>query len=205
MSILEIDALQKIRELLSRLTYLKIQVDQVALSVDDVTQKQIDDDKADKLRQADVEALKRKLARDKEEAETRRKEAEVAREKAETEKQLAEIRHQAELEEQQRNMELETKKITIDSIYQGHINSRQATIDLERENKIKDIELIKQKILLVKEMAEAGIIDDMAVGQMVQQLLLGGGQVQAPKNLSSSAAIEEKNVININEDRKDDV
>lgn len=240
LSILETDALNKIRELLSRLTYLKVQVIQVASSVDDVSQKQIDDDKADKLRQADVEALKRKLERDKEEAEARRKEAEVAREKAETEKQLAEIRHQAELEEQQHNIDMKTKEVAaqkayqlqqaenvaavaqaqlqniemyglenlaaIDSTYQGHINSQQAKIDLERENKMKDLELVKQKISLIKEMAEAGVIDDMTVGEMTKQLLLGG--TQAPSSQISSSptvSIEDKNVINISEDGKDDI
>ena len=227
LSILETDALNKIRELLSRLTYLKVQVIQVASSVDDVSQKQIDDDKADKLRQADVEALKRKLERDKEEAEARRKEAEVAREKAETEKQLAEIRHQAELEEQQHNIDMKTKEVAaqkayqlqqaenvaavaqaqlqniemyglenlaaIDSTYQGHINSQQAKIDLERENKMKDLELVKQKISLIKEMAEAGVIDDMTVGEMTKQLLLGGTQAPSSRISSSpTVSIEEK-------------
>lgn len=239
--ILETDALQKIRELLSRLTYLKIQVSQVTSSVDDVSQKQIDDDKADILRQADVEAIKRKLARDKEEAEARRKEAEVAKEKAETERQLAEIRHQAELEEQQHNIDVKTKEVAaqkayqlqqaenvaaiaqaqlhnidlyglenlaaIDPTYQGHINSQQTKIDLERENKMKDLELAKQKILLVKEMTEAGVIDDMTAGQMTQQLLLGGTQAPASQISSSSSTvrIEDKDVINIGEDGKDDI
>ena len=241
MSILETDALQKIRELLSRLTYLKIQVNQVALSVDDVSQKQIDDDKADKLRQADIEALKRKIARDKDEAEVRRKEAEVAREKAETEKQLAEIRHQAELEEQQHNIDMKTKEVAaqksyqlqqaenvaavaqahlknieiyglenlaaIEPSYQGYINSQQAKIDLERENKMKDLELVKQKISLIKEVVEAGAIDDMTVGELTKQLLLGGTQAPASQISSSSptVSIEDKNVINISEDGKDDI
>lgn len=240
-SSLETDALQKIRELLSQLTYLKIQVSQVSSSVDDVSQKQIDDDKADKLRQTDVEALKRKLARDKEEAEARRKEAEVAREKAETEKQLAEIRHQAELEEQQHNINIKTKEVAaqkayqlqqaenvaavaqaqlqniekfgleslsaIDPTYQGHINGQQAKIDRERENKMKDLELAKQKILLVKEMVEAGVIDDMTAGQMTQQLLLGGAQTLTSQSSSSSPtnSIEDKNVINISEDGEDEI
>ncbi len=240
-SILETDALQKVRELLSRLTYLKIQVSQVASYVDDVSQKQINDDKADKLRQADVEALKRKLTRDKEEAEARRKEAEVAREKAETERQLAEIRHLAELEEQQHNIDIKTKEVAaqkayqlqqadnvaaiaqvqlrniemyglenlvaIDPTYQDHISSQQAKIDLERENKMKDLELAKQKILLVKEMVEAGVIDDMTAGQMTQQLLLGGTQALVSQISSSSptVSIEDKSVINISEDGKDDI
>lgn len=240
LSILEVDALQKIRELLSRLTYLKIQVSQVASSVDDVSQKQIADDKADKLRQADVEALIRKLARDKEEAEARRKEAEVAREKAETEKQLAEIRHQAELEEQQHNIDIKTKDVAaqkayqlqqaenvaavaqaqlqniakyglenlaaIDPTYQGHINSQQAKIDLERENKMKDLELAKQKILLVKEMVEAGVIDDMTAGQMTQQLLLGG--TQTPTSMISSSSLSdrmEEDEIDKSEDGRNDI
>lgn len=241
LSILETDALRKIREMLSRLTYLKIQVNQVLSSVDDVSQKQIDDDKADKLRQEDIETLKRKLARDKEEAEARRKETDVAREKAETEKQLAEIRHQAELEEQQHNIDMKTKEVAaqkayqlqqaenvaavaqaqlqniemyglenlaaIDPTYQGHINSLQAKIDLERENKMKDLELTKQKILLVKEMVEAGVIDDMTAGQMTQQLLLGGTQVAVPQisTLSPTVRIEDNNIINISEDGKDDI
>ena len=213
---------------------------QVASSVDDVSQKQIDDDKADKLRQADVEALKRKLERDKEEAEARRKEAEVAREKAETEKQLAEIRHQAELEEQQHNIDMKTKEVAaqkayqlqqaenvaavaqaqlqniemyglenlaaIDSTYQGHINSQQAKIDLERENKMKDLELVKQKISLIKEMAEAGFIDDMTVGEMTKQLLLGGTQAPSSRISSSpTVSIEDKNAINVSDDGKDDI
>lgn len=241
LSILETDALKKIRELLSRLTYLKIQVSQVASSVDDVSQKQIDDDKVDKLQKEAVEALKRKLARDKEEAEARRKEAEVAREKSETEKQLAEIRHQAELEEQQHNIDMKTKEVAaqkayqlqqaenvaavaqaqlqniemyglenltaIDPTYKEHINSQQAKIDLERENKMKDLELAKQKILLVKEMVEAGVIDDMTAGQMTQQLLLGGTQTSLSQISPSSPTIriEDENVINISEDGKDDI
>ena len=235
LSILETDALQKIRELLSRLTFLKIQVSQVTSSVDDVSQKQIDDDKADKLRQADVEALKRKLARDKEEAEARRKEAEVAKEKAETEKQLADIRHQAELEEQQHNINMKTKEVAaqkayqlqqaenvaavaqaqlqnintygleslaaIDPTYQGHINSQQTRIDLERENKMKDLELAKQKILLVKEMVEAGVIDDMTAGQMTQQLLLEEAKTPTPQHkLPSTHGKEDENEINMSED-----
>lgn len=235
---LKTDALRKIRELLSRITYLKIQVSQVTSSVDDVSQKQIDDDKADEIRREEIEALKRKLERDKEEAEARRKEAEVARDKADTEKQLADIRHQAELEEQQHNINMKTKEVAaekayqlqqaenvaavaqaqiqniekygleslaaIDSTYQGHINSRQARIDLERENKMKDLELAKQKILLVKEMVEAGVIDDMTAGQMTQQLLLGETQTSALENSASSTnSIEDKDVINISEDGKD--
>lgn len=240
LSILETDALQKIRELLSRITYLKIQVIQVAFSVDDVSQKQINDDKEDKIRQANVEALKRKLMRDKEEAEARRKEAEVAREKAETERQLSQIRHKAELEEQQHNIDIKTKEVAaqkayqlqqaenvaaiaqaqlqniemygldnlaaIDPTYQSHINTQQAKIDLERENKMKDLELAKQKILLVKEMVEAGVIDDMTAGQMTQQLLLGETQTQVSQISSpSTIRIEDKNIINISEDGKDDI
>ena len=238
---LETDALQKIRELLSRLTYLKIQVSQASSSADDVSQKQIDDDKLDKMRQADVEAIKRKLARDKEEAEARRKEAKVAREKAETEKQLAAIRHQAELEEQQHSIDIKTKEVaaqkayqlqqaenvaaiakaqkqniaqygleslaSIDSTYQDHINSQQAKIDLERENKMKDLELAKQKILLIKEMAEAGVIDDMTAGQMTQQILIGGTQWQTPQipPPPPTGQLESKDQINISEDGKDDI
>lgn len=238
-SVLKTDALRKIRELLSQLTYLKIQVSQVAVSVDDVSKKQIDDDKADKIRQEEIEAIKRKLERDKEEAEARRKEAEVAKEKAETEKQLAEIRYQSELEEQQHKIDMKTNEVAaeksyklqqaenvaaiaeaqlqnidkyglenlaaIDPTYQGHINSQQAKIDLERTNKMKDLELTKQKILLVKEMAEAGIIDDMVAGQMTQQLLMGGTQASTAHITSSSptVSIEDKNVNNISEDGED--
>lgn len=241
LSILLNDALQKIRESLSQLAYLKIQVSQVAFSIDDVSQKQIDDDKADKLRQTDVETLKRKLTRDKEEAEARRKEAEVAREKAEIEKQLAEIHHQAELEAQQRNIDIKTKEVAaqkayqlqqaenaavvaqahrkniekygledlaaIDSTYQGHINIKQDMIDRERENKMKDLELAKQKILLVKEMVEAGVIDDMSAGQMTQKLLLEGSQTTAKQISSSSTTdkMEDEDVINISEDGNDDI
>lgn len=240
-STLEADALKKIRDVVSRIAYLKVQVTQVASSVDDVSQKQIEDDKADKLRQAEVEAIQRKLARDKEEAEARRKEAEIARERAETEKQLSQIRHQAELEEQQHNIDKKTKEVAaekayklqqaenvaaiaqaqleniklfglenlaaIDSTYQGHINSQQAQLDLERDNKMKDLELVKQKILLVKEMVEAGVIDDMTAGQMTQQLLLEGSQPTTSPALTSSstAKIEDENIINISEDGKVDV
>ena len=238
---LEADALQKIRESLSRLTYLKIQISQVSSFVDDVSQKQIDDDKADKLRQTEVEAIKRKLARDKEEAEARREEAEVAKEKAETEKQLAEIRHQAELEKQQHSIDIKTKEVAaqkayqlqqaenvaaiaqaqlknielygleslaaIDSTYQDHINSQQTKIDLDRENKMKDLELAKQKILLIKEMVEANVIDEMTAGQMTQQLLIVGTQGSTPQITSSpsNVRIENENAINISEDGKDDI
>lgn len=240
MSVLEKDALQQIRKLLSQLTFLKIQVNQVASAVDDVSRKQIDDDKADKFRQADIEAQKRKLARDIEEAQARRKEVEVAKEKAETDMQLAEIRHQAEFEEQQHNINLKTKEVAaqkayqlqqaendaaiaqarlqnidmygLDSLvainpdYQNHIDSQQASIDLDRENKMKDLELAKQKILLVKEMVEAGVIDDMTAGQMTQQLLLGETQTSTSQiSSSSTVSIEDKNVINISEDGKNDI
>ena len=240
LSILETDALQKIREMLSRLTYLKIQVSQVASSVDDVSKKQIDDDRADKLRQADIEAQKRKLERDKEEAEVRRKEVEIAKEKAAKEKQLAEIRHQEELEEQQHNINMKTKEVAaqkayqlqqaenaaavaqeqlkninmygleslaaIDPTYQGYIDSQQARIDRERDNKMKDLELAKQKLLLVKEMVTAGGLDDMTAGQITQLLLLGETQVPASQISSSkTASIEDKNIINISEDGKDDI
>lgn len=94
----------------------------------------------------------------------------------------------------------------IDSTYQGHINSQQAKIDLERENKMKDLELVKQKISLIKEMAEAGVIDDMTVGEMTKQLLLGGTQAPSSRISSSpTVSIEDKNVINISEDGKDDI
>lgn len=236
LSILEMDALQRIREVLSRLAYLKIQVSQVASTVDDVSQKQIDDDKADIVRQTEVEALKRKLARDKEEAEARRKEAEIAREKAETEKELAEIRHQAELEEQQHTIDIKTKEVAaqkayqlqqaenvaavaeahlqnikkygleslaaIDPSYQGHINSQQAQIDLERQNKMKDLELAKQKILLVKEMVEAGVIDDMTAGQMTRQLLLEDTQASNSQIPSESSADDEDDKIILSEEGK---
>lgn len=193
------------------------------------------------MRRADVEAIKRKLALDKEEAEARRKEADVAREKAETEKQLAEIRHQSELEEQQRNIDKKTKEIAaeqgyqlqqtendaviaqarlrniaqygldtlaaIDPAYQAHINRQQAKIDQDRDNKMKDLELAQQKILLIKEMAEAGVIDDMMAGQMTQQILLGGTQGQKPQISSPppTGQLENNDEINISEDGQDDV
>ena len=42
----------------------------------------------------------------------------------------------------------------IDPAYQAHIDSRQAQIDLERENTKKDIELARQKLSLIKEIKE---------------------------------------------------
>ncbi len=241
LSALENSALWKIRDLISRIAYLKIQVSQETTSVDDVSQKKIDDDKADKLRKADVEAIEKKLTRDKEEAEARRKEAAIAREKAETEKQLAEIRHQAELEEQRHEIDKKTKEVaaqkayqlqqaenvaaiaqaqlsnvklfglenlaSIDPTYQGHINSHQDKIDRERDNGMKDLELARQKIYLVKEMVEAGVIDDMTAGQMTQQLLLGGVQPSSPQRLASSSTVkaDDNDVINISEDGRTDV
>lgn len=72
---------------------------------------------------------------------------------------------------------------------------------------MKDLELAKQKILLVKEMVEAGVIDDLTAGQMTQQLLLGENQALVSQISSSSpiVSIEDKNVINISEDGKDDI
>ncbi len=238
---LEREALKKIRDLLSRLTFLKIQVSQETVTVDDVSQKQIDDDKKDKLRQADVEALRKKIARDKEEAEARRKETEVEREKAETEKQLKNIRHQAELEEQQHKIDIKTKEVAaqkayqlqqaenvaaiaqaqlknikdfglenlaaIDPTYREHINSQQDMVDLERKNKMADLALAKERIAIIKEMVEAGVIDDMMAGQMTQQVLFGSTPTPAAQIASppETIGIEEHNTINISEDGKDEV
>ena len=127
-------------------------------------------DKIDQLHQVDIEATRKKLARDKQEAEIQRIEVEIAREKAEREKQLTQIRNQAELEyrlqreentaaiaqAQLKNIEsfgLETLA-AIDPAYQAHIDSRQAQMDLERENTKKAIELARQKLSLIKEIKE---------------------------------------------------
>src|SRR5699024_9565342 len=89
---------------------------------------------------------------------------------AEREKQLTQIRNQAELEyrlqreentaaiaqAQLKNIEsfgLETLA-AIDPAYQAHIDSRQAQMDLERENTKKAIELARQKLSLIKEIKE---------------------------------------------------
>ena len=95
LSFLERDALQKMRELLLQLTYLKIQVSQVASSVDDVSKKQLDNNVVDKKRLMDTEF--------------RRKEMEVLKEKVEVEKQLAEIGHQAKM----KDIELVKQKISL--------------------------------------------------------------------------------------------
>jgi len=242
LSTLESKALQKIRDLVSQVTYLKIQVNQVSSSIDDVSKKRIEDDKADKLRKADVEAIEKKLARDQEEAEARRREAEIEREKAATEKKLAEIRRQKELEEQQHEIDKKTKEVAaqkayqlqqaenvaavaqaqmenieqfgqenlaaIDPTYQKHIDSHQAAIDRERENKMKDLELVKQKIQVIKEMVETGVIDDMTAGRMTQQLLLGDSSptMTTPQIESASHThVEDATILNISEDGKDDV
>lgn len=241
LSSLESNALTKIRDLISRITYLKVQVNQTALSIDDVSKKRIDDDKADKLRKADVEAIQKKLMRDKEEAEARRKEADIAMEKAATEKQLAEIKRQQELEAQQHEITKNTKEVeaqkayqlqqaenaaaiaeaqmrnirdfgeenlaAIDPTYQKHIDSHQAAIDRERENKMKDLELAKEKIKLVKEMVEAGVIDDMTAGQMTQQLLLGSTAPATSLKLASSSVIQtsEINANDLSEVDRDDI
>jgi hypothetical protein len=238
--VLEQDALQKIRDVLSRISYLKIQVKQEDVFVDEVSQRQIDDDKADKLRQAEVEALKKQLDREKEEAEVRKKEADIAREKAETERKLTELRHKAEIEEQQHEIDLKTREVAaqkayqlqqaenvavvaeahrenmdkygpenlaaIDSTYQGYIDSWQNKINLERENKLKDLELARQKISLVKEMAEAGVIDDMMAGQMTQRLLMGDEQVTSSRQSGSTTSSGEKDeeIIDMSEEGKVD-
>lgn len=153
LSFLERDVLQKIQELLLQLTYLKIQVSQVASSVDDVSQKQLDNNVADKMRLMETEF--------------RKKEMEVLREKVEAEKQLAEISYQT---------------------------------------KMEDIELVKQKILLVKELVEESIIDDVMAEQMVRQLVLGESQDLIPSTSSfSNVRIDRANINNINEDGKDDI
>lgn len=241
LSSLETNTLRKIQEMTSRISYLRIHVSQSSTLVDDVSKKKISDDKADKLRKAEVEAIERRLARDKEEAEARRKEAEIAREKAETEKQLAEIRRQAELDEQKHEIDKKTKEVAaqkayqlqqaenvaaiaqaqlknveqfglenlapIDPSYQGHINSQQDKIDRERDNRMKDLELVRQKIYLIKEMVESHVIDDMTAGQMTQQLLIGSSQPISTQRITSSTNIkvDENDVINISEDGKADV
>lgn len=237
---LEKNALKNITELLARLTYLKVRVQEVSYSIDDVSKKQIEDDKDDKIRQENVNVIRRKLARDKEEAEVRKKEAEIAREKAETERQMAQIRHQTELEQQQNNIELKKREVAaekeyklqqenniasiaeehikniekyglenlvaIDSSYEEHIKSHQAQIDLERQNKIKDLELAKQKILLIKEMVESRVIDEMTAGQMTKQILFEEPPVQTASIASTEQIlVEEKNIIDISEDGKDDI
>lgn len=237
LSLLEADAIQKIKDKFIRFSYLKIKITQVASCVDDISKKQIEDDISDKIRKEEIKALEKELEHKKEEAETRRKEAEIAREKAETERELAEIRYQAELEEQQHEIDKKTKEVAaqqeyqlqqaqnvaavaraqmdnikafglenlvaIDPTYQGHLESRQAKIDFERENQMKDLELTKQKVLLVKEMVESGIIDEMTAGHMTHQLLIG----ETPTASSSSGSdieIENENEV-LNEDGKIDV
>ena len=241
LSTLETDVLSRIKDLVSRITFLKVQVSHVSSKVDDVSQKRIDDDKADKLREADVEAIGKKLERDKEEADARKREAEIARKKSETEKELAEIRRQAELEEQQHEINKNTKKVeaeqryqlqqaenaavvaaaqmkniqmygeeslaAIDPTYQKHIESHQAAVDRERDNKLKDLELAKQKIQLIKEMVETGVIDDMTAGQMTQQLLLGDSAPPPPPKAIATTAdtYSDAEILDISEVKNADV
>ena len=220
---LENEALRKIRELLSRLTYLKIQVSQIAFSIDDISKKQFENDKADKLRQVDIEATQKRLARDKEEAVIQQKEVEITREKVERERQYHQVKLETEriyqlqqaeniaaiAQAHRKNIELFGlgTQTAIDPTYQTHIDSQQAQKELERENEMKNLEVIKQRILLIKEMVEAGVMDDMMAGQMTQQLLLGGIQATRPQVSSSSSdvGIEDEHVINISEDGKDDI
>ena len=78
--------------------------------------------------------------------------------------------------------------------------------EIGHQAKMKDIELVKQKISLVKGLVEESILDDVMAGQIVRQLLLGESQVQNSSTSSfSSVGIDEANIINISEDGKDDI
>lgn len=238
---LQADALQKIRALLSRIMYLKIQVSQIEYSVDDISKKQIEEEKKDRIREEEVKARQKELAREKEEAEVRRKEVEIEQENAERQKQLAKIRHQVELEQQQHEIDKKTKEVAaqkayqiqqaenvaaiaqaqlenikqfgleslaaIDSNYQEHINIQQAKIDRERDNKIKDLELAKQTMSILLEAVKTGAMGDITAEQIIQQLLLGGAQSNTPQISTSSpvSSIEDKGVINLSEDGRDDI
>lgn len=238
---LQADALQKIRALLSRIMYLKIQVSQVEYSVDDISKKQIEEEKKDRIREEEVKARQKELAREKEEAEVRRKEVEIEQENAERQKQLAKIRHQVELEQQQHEIDKKTKEVAaqkayqiqqaenvaaiaqaqlenikqfgleslaaIDSNYQEHINIQQAKIDRERDNKIKDLELAKQTMSILLEAVKTGAMGDITAEQIIQQLLLGGAQSNTPQISTSSpvSSIEDKGVINLSEDGRNDI
>lgn len=125
---LEIDALKMIKSITSELTYLKIQISQASVIIDNISKKQIDEDKADRLREVEINTLQKELTREKEMAKVRRIEAEIEREKVETQRQLALLRRQTELEEQEHDIVKKTKEVAAQKAYQLQQAENDATI-----------------------------------------------------------------------------
>lgn len=104
------EANQKISDITERIDYLKIKFRQTSDVYDTVSQKYIDDDISDKLRQAEIEAKRKSLERDIELAKAQQKKYEIEKIEAENAAESAKIKHEQALAEEAYQTELSAKQ-----------------------------------------------------------------------------------------------
>ena len=130
---LESDVFKEIKNIVAKITYLKTTVWQSSMKLDAISNKRIEDDKADKIRRAQIDAIEKKLIRDKEEADARMLEAEIAKINALKEAKLTKIRHDNEMDEQQHEIEKRTKDVAAQKAYK--LQQAQNAAALAKANK----------------------------------------------------------------------
>jgi len=104
------EAKQKISDIVERIDYLKIKFEQTSDVYDPVSQKYIEDDIRDKLREAEIEAQRKSLERDTELARAQQKKNEIERIEAENAAESAKIKHEQALVEEAYQTELSAKQ-----------------------------------------------------------------------------------------------
>lgn len=104
------EAKQKINDIVERIDYLKIKFEQTSDVYDAVSQKYIEDDINDKLREAEIEAQRKSLERDTELARAQQKKNEIEKIEAENAAESARIKHEQALVEEAYQTELSAKQ-----------------------------------------------------------------------------------------------
>ena len=217
--LLETAAINRIKDIISRISFIKASVSQESVVRDRISERIIADYEATKIAKVKNIKLEEDLEREREEAEIRRTEAEIARinaEKdgelarinAEKDGELAAIQHKRKLTEHQYEVDIQTMGVAAekalklqktenaaavaaanqelrgrfdlddlvvaDSSFERYVELEQERIDRDRDNTERDLELARQKIAIIKEMVDTGVIDNMTAGNMTQQMLSGG-------------------------------
>ncbi len=101
---------RKISEIVEKIDYLKIAFKQVSADYDEVSLKYINNDIADKLRQAEIDAQRKSLERDTELARAQQKKSEIERIEAENAALSAKIKQELALAEEAYKTELSAKE-----------------------------------------------------------------------------------------------
>ena len=133
---LETAAYSKIKDIVSRIPYLKVLVYQASVKRDRVSDKIIADNEANELAKAELKKIEDDLARKKEEAEARMREAEIARVVAMKDEELAEIRRKRDLSEQEHEIEKRRKELAAEEAYGLQQESNAAAIAKAQKDNI---------------------------------------------------------------------